>query len=379
MLVEIAIRTDSSAEIGTGHVARCLTLARQLRDQGALVHFFCRDLPGNTSAQIEAAGFSLERLAQPSGEFHDPGAPSHGSWLGVHWRQDAEEVRLRLASLGLRPDWLIVDAYALDARWEESLRPHVGSIMAIDDLADRQHACDLLLDQNFYRRYGRYRTRVSSGCRVLEGPQFALLRPEFAECRRHVRHRDGQVRRVVVFFGGVDLLNETAKALRALASLRRNDISVDVILGPANPHAGTIESFCSSRRNVHVHLNVTDVARVMADADLAIGAGGMNTWERCCLGVPSIVISVAANQQGTTEELALDARHIHAGKSAEVTDERLLAIVQVLLELPLTLQAISRRAMELTDGRGAERVTSALLAQNGSVVPRATQVHSEKP
>ena len=262
--MNIVFRTDASLQIGTGHVMRCLTLADELRQRGAVVSFVCREHPGNLIGLIEGKGYSVKRLPQPTSEYFVTSEDvAHAAWLGVPWQQDATET---LAALGkMQPEWLIVDHYALDCRWESILRPNVGRIMVIDDLADRSHDCDLLLDQNLYQNMAtRYDELVPATCAKLLGPKYALLRPEFAQARNNLRQRDGRVRRILVFFGGVDPTNETEKAIHALVSIADRQFAVDVVVGGGNPHKQQIENLCAEHEGFHYHCQVDNMAELMA-------------------------------------------------------------------------------------------------------------------
>lgn len=198
----------------------------------------------------------------------------------------------------------MVDSYALDHKWEKFLRPHVNKIMVIDDLANRAHDCDLLLDQNYYRDIEhRYDGLLPLTCRKLLGPEYALLRPEFHQAKKNLRKRDGKIRRILVFFGGSDPSNETKKALQAIKLLNRPEIAVDVVVGAGNPHREEIKQICSEMPNTTYYCQVENMAELMAAADLAIGAGGVTTWERLYLELPTIAIAVAENQVETLEAL----------------------------------------------------------------------------
>lgn len=294
--MRVVMRVDASLQIGSGHVMRCLTLADELRSRGAEVHFICREHPGNLFALIAERGYPIVRLplAEPE-QIPSSGDVAHAAWLGAPWQQDAQETVAALPSGGV--DWLIVDHYALDQRWEQYVRPHVGKIMVIDDLADRPHDCDLLLDQNLYPDLEtRYDLLTPPSCRKLLGPKNALLRPEFIAARRTLRERDGVIRRVLVFFGGVDPTNETGKVLAALASIEDRSFFADVVVGMANPCKNEVERFCHDHDGFRYHCQIDTMAELMAGADLALGAAGSTTWERCYLGLPSITIVVAENQ-----------------------------------------------------------------------------------
>jgi UDP-2,4-diacetamido-2,4,6-trideoxy-beta-L-altropyranose hydrolase len=224
----IVFRTDASVEIGSGHLMRCLTLADQLRGDGTEVAFICRDLPGGMFDLLDARGYRNARL--------DLAATSP--------RLQHDDARATIEALAqLFPggvDWLVVDQYELDAEWERLLRPLSRKLMVIDDLANRSHDCDLLLDQNYYRDLdSRYQGLVPEQCVTLLGPGYVLLRPEFTLARQRLRARDGIVRRILVFFGGSDPTNETEKVMAALRLLGRPDIDVDVVVGLANP-SGTL-------------------------------------------------------------------------------------------------------------------------------------------
>ncbi len=290
--MKITIRTDSSTVIGTGHLMRCLALAERMRQDGAEVEFICRDLPGNMTALVGQSGFKLHLLSYVNVPCYSKG---YASWLGVRWFTDAYDTS-DILSAG-KPDTLIVDHYSLDARWEERQRPFAGHIFVIDDLANRHHDCDLFLDQNLHKNpEERYEMLLSENCAKLFGPSYALLRPEFAEARRNIRLRDGQVKRILVFFGGSDPGNETGKALEAISGFNRRDITVEVVVGSANLHLKEIQKQCASIPGANLYRQVNNMAEFLAQADLSLGAGGTTTWERCSVGLPSIIISVAENQ-----------------------------------------------------------------------------------
>lgn len=353
----IFFRTDASLQIGSGHVMRCLTLASELRQRGAEVSFVCRELPGHLIGLIEDRGISVSRLLQATtGYDAQSDDVAHAAWLGVSWEQDAAET---VAALEHRkPDWLVVDNYAIDRRWEEVVRSRVGKIMVIDDLADRPHDGDLLLDQNPYRGMEtRYDHLVSTSCRKLLGARYALLRDEFAVARGKLRRRDGMVRRVLVFFGGVDATNETEKVLIALDGVSGRHFEVDVVVGSGNQQGEEIARFCSARDGFHYHCQVDNMAELMAAADLAIGAGGTTMLERCALGVPSIVTPVASNQEALCRDLS-DAGII---VSVDSRDNYCPEVIADVIGNKEELNRLEMKSSCLVDCLGAKRVVDALL------------------
>lgn len=359
--LNIAFRVDSSIQIGSGHLMRCLTLADSLRDRGAKVTFICRELSCSLIGLVYARGFQLLSLPPPPPNTTSVFDNGHASWLGVPWQSDSDEVIAQLEKLP-RQDWLIIDHYALDLHWESLMRPYVGKIMVIDDLADRNHDCDLLLDQNLYDDMeSRYTGLTPQYCRTLLGPRFALLRPEFVAARNKLRKRDGFVRRILVFFGGSDPSNETAKALQAILSLDRPDIAVDVVVGGANPHKHEIESRCSGLANVSYHCQVDNMAELMSEADLAVGAGGTATWERCCLGLPALVLVVARNQAEVTMAVARSRAIINMGWHDSIYSDNLAFELRSLIADPALLVEIGRNALELMGDNSQECLLDILL------------------
>jgi UDP-2,4-diacetamido-2,4,6-trideoxy-beta-L-altropyranose hydrolase len=363
---KIAFRVDASHKIGTGHVMRCLALAGELMDRGAEVMFICRELPGNMCVYLVEKGLQVFRLPANPMECCDDDTTPHALWVGVSSSRDREGTFSIL--LQYRPDWLVVDHYALDAAWESAMRLHVGKIMVIDDLADRPHDCDLLLDQNLYKGLERrYEGLVPDHCERLLGPRYALLRPEFAAARKTLRRRDGHVRRIFIFFGGSDLSNETAKALEAIRLMNRSEIAVDVVVGASNPKGDRIREICQGMPNTRFHLQVGNMAELMALADLAIGAGGTTTWERCCLGLPTLALVLADNQREVAEAMSAAGAMRNVGWHADVTSTGLAEALRMALASPDRLNAMSERSLAIMGGPDApsgvecisDRLTSA--------------------
>lgn len=348
----IIFRTDASQQIGSGHVMRCLTLADELRQHGADIKFICREHPGNLIPLIKDKGYLAIRLTQHETKFdatHEDVA--HAAWLGVLWEQDAADV---IAAVGdLKPDWLIVDHYAIDHLWEEKLRPHVGKIMIIDDLADRHHDCDLLLDQNLYQvMETRYDHLVPKTCQKLLGPHHALLRPEFTAARKSLRQRSGEIRRVLVFFGGVDPTNETDKALQALAGFSDRLLDIDVVVGGGNLQKEQIQNFCKVHDSFQYHCQVDNMAELMAAADLAIGGGGSTTWERCSLGLPTITIVLAENQSKATIALEQAGAVWNLGWHEDVDILKIHTAVSYALDNPVKVCEMSHNGLLLMEQLG---------------------------
>jgi UDP-2,4-diacetamido-2,4,6-trideoxy-beta-L-altropyranose hydrolase len=265
---------------------------------------------------ISSKGFEVFRLGfeqEPgteslpdAGKHSGDNPPAHSSWLGVSQDIDIRQT-LKVLQANAPWDWLIVDHYSLDYRWESAMRKVVGKIMAIDDLADRKHDCDLLLDQNYFQETDiRYKDLLPERCDRLLGPKYAMLRPEFREARNFCRMRGNGVARVLVYFGGNDPDNLTGMALSALNSPELKHLLVDVVIGTSNSHQGKLETLADQRVGTRLHIQPECFTELMIRADLCIGAGGTTTWERLCLGLPSLVVTVAENQEAYNIELNRD-------------------------------------------------------------------------
>ncbi len=337
--MKVCVRADASRQIGSGHVMRCLVLADRLRARRqAEIVFLCRELEGHLIGYIRERGHEVVALPEPG----DDESPAIA------------------AAAAIGADWLIVDHYALDRRFEERVRPHVKKLMAIDDLADRPHACDVLLDTNYDPEAGfRYRNLLAPGTRRMIGSQYALLRPSFAAARPRVR-RNGIVRRLLVSFGGVDATDETGKTLEALAPLAEIGLEITVLAGNANPRGSQIARLCADLPNVRFHSHVEQVAELMLWADAAIGAGGTTTWERCCLGLPTLVVTTAANQEPLTVQAARAGAVRWLGRAAEVDPGLIREAALAMIRDPVGMKRMSSLAMELTDGLGADRIVKEL-------------------
>lgn len=346
--MNVVFRVDSSITIGTGHAMRCLTLATQLKQKNANISFICRDLEGNLINFIKNQGFTVYFL--PKIRMNKADNNDTFKWYKENWQQDVRETLYIIEAYIHSVDFFIVDHYGLDEKWESKLKPFTKKLMVIDDLANRNHICDFLLDQNLYLNYqDRYKNLVPPKCKQLLGPKYVLLREEFIEASRYKRIRTGEIRNILVFFGGTDPTNETTKALDALALLDNDNVKVNVVVGSTNKRKDEIQKYCDRYPNFFFHCQVSNMAQLMNEADLAIGAGGTTTWERCYLGLPSITIIVADNQMELTDAVSKFGATINLGFSHEVTSSQIFEVVKDLIEHPKKVQLLSERASKLVN------------------------------
>lgn len=360
-LSHVAFRVDLTQKTGAGHFMRCLALADILLHHGAKVRFVCRDLPRVFEERLIVKGheclrIGIVRSSTQLAKEETASELTHSHWLSTSLAQDAVDTALALADRVW--DWLIVDHYALDARWERALRPSCRFMMVIDDLADRPHDCDLLLDQNFGRQQADYAPWVAENCVTLIGPRYALLRPEFAEWRPFSLSRRvvPNLKRILISLGGVDNENVTGQVL---VNLKRcelpTDCSITVIMGPTAPWLEDVRRLAGDLPwSTNVLVNVSEMASLMAECDLAIGAAGGSAWERCALGLPTVLLVLADNQRPGAIALAASGSAVLLGEVTEICDS-LERVMGQIIDTNL-LARMSRVAAGIADGEGAGRV-----------------------
>lgn len=357
--MKVLIRVDASVVIGSGHVMRCLTLAKALRARNAQVLFACRELSGHLLVRIAAEGFGV--IALPAVYPGEPALIDVESLIA--WQEDL--AALQHALQGQTDwDWLLLDHYGLDEHWEGGARSLTKRIAVIDDLANRPHDADLLLNQNLTAERIAYADLLAENCQFLLGPHHALLHPAFAESPIDPKP---VVRRVLVSFGGVDAGGETLKAMDALAEL--TEFEVDFVAGAANPAWDRLVARVAGRDNWRLHRHVDDFAALMRSADLFVGAGGGTSWERAALGLPTLCIAVAANQQANAERLAAAGVHLYLGKAETVAVAGLREAIRLLVSNFGLRQSLSARSRALVDGHGTRRVAAAMLTCGLSLHP----------
>lgn len=343
--MHIAIRADASTTIGSGHIMRCLTLATEMRRRGHTVFFISRVDVGCGQELITGNGF--EHLTLPSASPFDP----------MHDAAFTENV---LAKKCGAADLLIIDHYGIDATWESRLANSAHKILVIDDQANRPHHANFLLDQNYAREaQSRYQGKINPSCQLLLGPEYALIREEFLPYINNNARQTSKVNRILISYGGPDITGETLKALLALEQCGYAG-SIDCVVGKANPQLDVIIKKCALMANTTLHVQTSEMARLMAEADLALGAGGTTTWERCALGLPALVTVVADNQVHAVHELHTYGAIEYAGKS-ENTDIPGLAIkINDLINTPKKLNEMRRLAITLVDGNGCAKICNVL-------------------
>jgi UDP-2,4-diacetamido-2,4,6-trideoxy-beta-L-altropyranose hydrolase len=337
-------RVDASSEIGSGHVMRCLSLADCLSGFGNQCAFLCRPAQGDLVGEIERCGYTVLTIPSMATEpaMSESADARATAELISHWRVD----------------WLILDHYGLGIAWERAAAGFAHNVLVIDDIG-RNHACSLLLDQNYPNpMHDRYRGTLAEA-KLLVGPQYALLRAEFAASRAAaLQRRTGVLAHLLVSMGGSDPGNATAKALAGIQAAWQEGWQVDVVVGAGNPHREEIEAMCARLPSAVIHVQTSKMAELMTTADCAIGAGGSTTWERCCLGLPAVVSILSADQSSIAAAVARTGAQSVLGWNEKVTVADYMREISALS--PARLMAMSASAAGICDGLGARRVAERL-------------------
>jgi len=352
--LKILFRVDASLIIGCGHVYRCLTLADKLTEFGCQVEFVSSEHPGNLNHIITAKGYQVHRLPIADVKQED------GSWLGRSWQDDAQLTLDILSQSEI--DWLIVDHYKLNSRWHEAVKRAKYKLMVIDDLADRNYSCDRLLDQTFERSAQDYLPYVKPGTELLLGTEFGLLRDEFALAGAQALRRRQQhvkINSILLSLGGTDVDNITGKVIALLAATKLPDLTcLNVIVGPNNPNYSLLEIAAKqSRFQCKLYSSVTNMAALIVNSDIAIGAAGSSAWERCVLSQPSLSITLADNQRTIASKLDEQGVAISLGEPHELTSK---GLDSAIAECEANYQTMVTKAGRLLDGMGASRVAISL-------------------
>jgi len=356
--MKVVIRADAGRVVGSGHLMRCLALADELKNNYAKVTFVCRNIQGNMTDFIVKRGYSCEII--PNQEKYFASDHEFYAWMLTNAAYEVEQMTKVLSGIGT-PNWLIIDHYGIDYYFEKAMQSLVKNVMVIDDLANRRHECDLLLDQNYYPdRVNRYDNLVPATCIKLLGPEFTILKPEFAQLRKKSSKAEKIVKNIIISFGGSDNEAMTLKTLAAILNNKIKDITFEVVIGQINPYREAIEKICKQHINLKFHYQISNMAELMSKADLFIGSGGTTNWERLCLGLPAIIISTAENQVEVCQNLA-DKELIHyLGTVSEFSDEKFNEAFTNCIKNYKWRNFVHVHGQQLVDGKGTSRVSGFL-------------------
>lgn len=341
---------------------RCLTLADALREKGKASQFICRELPGHMIKIIEKRGYPVLSLSTQTDKFLGKGP--YENWLAVSWREDADACQKILQTCDAHT--VITDHYALDSKWEMAAIPPQKTTVVIDDLANRPHHCDILLDQNLGRKAVDYDGLVPDKCVRYTGPKFALLRPGFSRENCSVAlHRNTHIKHILVAIGGVDKDNITGEILRTISEC---DLPVGthitVVLGDTAPAISKLKvQALQMPFPTEILVNVADMARLMKSADIAIGAAGSSAWERCSLGLPTLLLVLADNQLPAAQALSKVGAVQYLGDVRDGSWQKELRFALSNVQEKGRLEKMSQQARSLECGTQNYRFVDQLIAR----------------
>ena len=340
----IFIRVDSSTKIGYGHFIRCMALADTLK-KNFKINFISRSLEGSLISDIQDKRFGIFRFYSNSEKINE--------------KNDAQKTISLIKKHSGQKNILIIDNYQLSKKWETYVKPFVHKLIVIDDLPNRSHNCDLLIDQNLHTKVnGLYKGLIPSNCIKLIGPKFSMIRKEFRMMRKSVKPRTFPIKKILVSFGGSDIENQTPVALNSIKKMN-GKINVDVVVGKANKCKKTLKIFCNKNKHFTYHEQIDNIADLMLSSDLSIGSSGSTTWERCSLGLPAIVSISSNDQRDIANSLSRKKCIINLGDVKKLKESSYINVITNLKKNDL--RNMSKNSMSLVDGNGTQRIFKHIL------------------
>ena len=320
--MKVIFRCDSSFKIGHGHLIRCLNLAKRLDLETT---FICRTLPENVNSKVLDYQFKLVEIS-----------PSES---------DLELIK------EYQPELLIADSYDLDINWERSVRNYCKKLVIIDDLK-RKHDCDAVIDQNFRSNYDDiYDTKT-----LFLGPKYTLINKSFL----NIKHNPVDPKRVIIFFGGSDPAGITLKLVELLSRSGQFEYNLDIIAGKSNSNLGDLQKITDLNQSMRLHIDIDYMPELMCKASVFVGAGGSTTWERAIIGLPSIVVSIADNQEEISRDLNEAGIIKYLGRHQDIKNEDVLSCTKSLLVNTVEYEKLKNNSLRLHVGEGLEELISYL-------------------
>lgn len=331
-------RFDYSLKIGGGHGVRCVNLAKSLAEKFNVIFLSRNDLPRSL---FEEQSWEVVSVPWSGDEFY-PDQVSDGSFCKDLIREG---------------DLIVVDHYGLDSTWEQALVKKGGRIVVIDDLANRRHDSEILIDYNYLKDIHRYVDLIPSECKTLLGTEYCILSQDFTE---GIDRDYGEIKKIMIFFGSFDNENLCEHVFNVLNENLDRGIEFDIIVGGNSPFNEQLVSLEKKNQNLTVHIQTKDIKGIMSRADLYVGSGGTVTWERCAMGLPSLVFSVAENQVEGCRALHEEGIIQYLGPSNDQTQLNMVPDkVRSLSESDL--RSMGEKSLKCVDGEGTQRVCDELL------------------
>lgn len=368
--MNIFFRVDASSQIGSGHVIRCLTLAKVLEKHGANCKFICRDHQNNFNEKIRKENFEIMALPYlnklKSIRRTKNVVSDYSKWIGASWNDDAKQTIDILKKEKI--DWLIVDHYGLDKKWEKKLRPYTKKIMVIDDFLDREHDCDLFLNQNLISNKVKFKKNLPHDCVTLLGPDYALLQPSYRKLHKTTAARSGPIKRVLIYFGGTDCGELIKTTILSFIKLKKQELFLDIVLNQKTKNLNEIETLAKFNKKIKIYFEMRSLDNLISRADLSIGAGGVTSWERCCLGLYTLVVTLEKNQILIAKALQKKKLAKWIGDIEHINQKKIVSALKEVFKNDIS--KLSDNCKQITDGNGTRKV-SAIISLNSDIKLKA--------
>ena len=340
----IFFRVDSSFNIGFGHLNRCLILAEIFKKRKIKVHFICKNLKGNLTNKIKFRGYNLHLIKNVKNSNYE-------DYLNT--KKILEKFKNETCNL-------VIDNYRWDEKYEQKIRFLVEKIIVIDDLANRKHDCDLIIDQNLYSKFERrYDNLVPKNCHKLLGPKYVLLRKEFLTSKK--KTQINSTNKIFVSFGGQDISNQTVKVLAAIKKSKLNYKKINFLVNKSNTNLKDLKKISKNMKGVVISTNEKKLVKLIQKSDLCVGAAGSMTWERAYLGIPSIVSILSENQLGIANTMGKKKCIYNMGwsKNVKISDYQ-----KIFDQLKINeLNSMSQRNKKVIDGKGTSRINKIIFSK----------------
>tara|TARA_B100001123_G_C15340166_1_gene1034504 strand:- start:1270 stop:2346 length:1077 start_codon:yes stop_codon:yes gene_type:complete len=351
--LNIFFRTDSSLSIGTGHLNRCINLADELKKMNNNIFFISRNLPGNSNFIIKKRRYPILSLPKPTNYSI---TDNYNDWLGIPWFEDLNQTIKVISKLNKVVHWMIIDHYSLDQNWESNIRNIAKKVLVIDGPIHNKHYCDILLNSNYLKKSNNhYIKKINYDCKLLLGSKYCLIKNE----KKLLKNKKNEKKyiRLLIFYGGIDINNQTLRALKSIKHIRNKLVYTNLVIGKNNPNKKELLRYSKNLKNIKVHIQTKKMYDLITNSDIGLCAGGINTWERLYLGLPSIVTAVSKNQESSLKKLNTTNSIVYLGSYQNVTIKKISENINLLLKNKSRLKNMSKIGKKLVDGRGVQRVS----------------------
>jgi UDP-2,4-diacetamido-2,4,6-trideoxy-beta-L-altropyranose hydrolase len=359
--LKFSFRVDASYKIGSGHIIRCLNLAVALQELGHEVIFICRNLEGNMNSFLKAKGFKVFVLKKPINNDDDNDRTRTENWLEVPQKNDAIETYNHISEF--KPDWMIIDHYAIDDEWIDHIRNNITNIAVIDDLFNRKISANLYINSG-----GQLLPLESEMINIIDckykllGPKYTLLNESFRKARKFAlfeRKKRTKVENILVYMGGYDQSNSNLVALKSILKSKYSKANINIVSGFNKKQNKILKEFINFRENIKIHFQTKKMHRLISKADIAITSCGMITWEKACLGLPSLAITTAENQLQNAKFMNEIGAHKFIGNAKNISEDKILFELNSLGRKDL--EKMSNLAADIIDGEGVRRIINHLI------------------